>query len=253
MNNSNLIEFTKIITEKGSLFISEGIKLKDGRESPYFLNMGIFNTGQLLSKLGKFYADYIVKNNLYQENDCIIGPSYKGISIALSCSLSLWESHKIDCDFDFDRQNPKTHGEGSNKQNHFVTSAIDKAKRILILDDVASSMKTKKDIIEKINKNFDAKNTPEITGIIIAVDRQLPLPNEKADSGITSISIFQKETGIPVYSLFSIKDIFDIIDSNNLPIWQYDSNNDKKNGKFEALSDYWKEKIRDFHKLYRIR
>ena len=33
--------------------------LKSGRQSPYFFNAGLFNTGKALAKLGQYYAQAI--------------------------------------------------------------------------------------------------------------------------------------------------------------------------------------------------
>ena len=36
-------------------------KTKAGRLSPYFFNLGLFNTGRALSRLGEFYAKALLK------------------------------------------------------------------------------------------------------------------------------------------------------------------------------------------------
>lgn len=38
--------------------------LNSGRQSPYFFNTGLCNTGELLAKLAKFYSDLLVENNI---------------------------------------------------------------------------------------------------------------------------------------------------------------------------------------------
>ena len=38
--------------------------LKSGRESPYFFNAGLFNTGASLARLGRFYAQAIIDSGI---------------------------------------------------------------------------------------------------------------------------------------------------------------------------------------------
>ena len=52
-------------------------KLKSGRESPYFFNAGLFNTGNRLAQLGKYYAQALQESHL--EYDVLFGPAYKGV------------------------------------------------------------------------------------------------------------------------------------------------------------------------------
>ena len=48
-------EFIEFAIEKGVLKFGE-FTLKSGRTSPYFFNAGLFNTGDAIAKLGRFYA-----------------------------------------------------------------------------------------------------------------------------------------------------------------------------------------------------
>src|ERR1700710_2087348 len=68
--------------------------LKSGRVSPYFFNAGLFNTGQRLAGLGRYYAAAIVDNDL--EFDVLLGPAYKGIPIAAATAVQLAEQHGRD-------------------------------------------------------------------------------------------------------------------------------------------------------------
>ncbi|MBT5542225.1 MAG: orotate phosphoribosyltransferase, partial [Gammaproteobacteria bacterium] len=52
-------EFIKFSLNQGVLKFGE-FELKSGRISPYFFNMGLFNTGSTIAKLGDFYAQALV-------------------------------------------------------------------------------------------------------------------------------------------------------------------------------------------------
>ena len=86
--------------------------LKSGRQSPYFFNAGLFNTGKVLARLGQFYAQAIVDSGI--EFDVLFGPAYKGIPLAAACSIALAEHHNINTPYAFNRKEAKAHGEGGN-------------------------------------------------------------------------------------------------------------------------------------------
>jgi orotate phosphoribosyltransferase len=61
--------------------------LKSGRKSPYFFNMGLFNDGQAIAQLGRFYAQAIEQAQI--EFDLLFGPAYKGIPLVTTTSIAL--------------------------------------------------------------------------------------------------------------------------------------------------------------------
>ncbi len=102
-------EFIQFLASCGVLKFGE-FTLKSGRKAPYFLNAGEYKTGEQIKKLGEFYADCIVDNNL--SVDTLFGPAYKGIPLAISAVIALYEKYNINCNFCFDRKEVKDHGEG---------------------------------------------------------------------------------------------------------------------------------------------
>jgi orotate phosphoribosyltransferase len=83
--------------------------LKSGRVSPYFFNIGLFQDGYALSRLGFFYTQVIQEQGL--EFDHIFGPAYKGIPIATAVSIAL-SKQNINKTVTFNRKEVKNHGEG---------------------------------------------------------------------------------------------------------------------------------------------
>ena len=51
-------DFIQFVLDTKALCFGD-YQLKSGRRSPYFYNAGIFNDGQSLAKLSKFYAEAI--------------------------------------------------------------------------------------------------------------------------------------------------------------------------------------------------
>ena len=82
--------------------------------------MAMFRNGRLSIEMGSFFASMMVSEGLVEETDIILGPSYKGSSIALATSIALWQGYDIDLNFEYDRKEAKTHGEGSKTKSMFV-------------------------------------------------------------------------------------------------------------------------------------
>ena len=64
---------------------------KSGRNTQYFVNTGNYKTGAQAAKLGDYYAACI-QHHLPDGGDCLFGPAYKGIPLAVSCSIALTRS-----------------------------------------------------------------------------------------------------------------------------------------------------------------
>ncbi len=84
--------------------------LKSGRQSPYFFNAGLFNTGERLSRLGSAYARCIL--DAAPAFDVLFGPAYKGIPLAAATSMALAAQSGRDTAYAFNRKEVKDHGEG---------------------------------------------------------------------------------------------------------------------------------------------
>ena len=122
-------EFIEFSIEHDVLQFGE-FTLKSGRASPYFFNAGLFNTGERLAELGRFYAAAIVDSGI--EFDLLLGPAYKGIPIASAAAVQLALQHGRDVPWCFNRKEAKDHGEGGL----VVGSPLE--GRVLLVDDVAS-------------------------------------------------------------------------------------------------------------------
>src|SRR5213594_1349270 len=66
---------------------------KAGRKTPYFFNAGLFNDGDSLRRLGRFYAEAYLASGI--AGDQLFGPAYKGISLAAATAIALAEKGTI--------------------------------------------------------------------------------------------------------------------------------------------------------------
>ncbi len=217
---------SKTLAESGALFFDQGLRLKDGRPTPYFVNMGMFRTGRLAMDLGGYFADMMVEKGLAGSTDIIIGPSYKGSAIALSTAVALYRGHGVDLLFDYDRKEAKTHGEGSLGRSVLVNRTLFHGCRLFMVDDVATSMGTKVELMERVRAEAEVRGM-EIrwTGVGIGVDREQTTavyddqgrPLERAGEE-DAIGSFSARTGVPVFCVAGIRDIVEYIYEQGIPV-----------------------------------
>ncbi|MBW2091508.1 MAG: hypothetical protein JRI34_05210 [Deltaproteobacteria bacterium] len=221
-------EFARILAESGALFFDRNLKLKDGRPTPYFVNMGLFRTGRLSFILGSFMAQMIVSRNLLENIDILVGPSYKGSAIAVATAQALWISHNQDILFEYDRKEAKAHGEATTRKSMFVTNALYQGARIFILDDVGTTMRTKYDLIKLLQEESSARGLAlTVTGIGLAIDREQTTAvidsQGRVSEGIKgedAIAQFTSRTGLPVYFLVGIREVIRFLDEARIPVLQ---------------------------------
>jgi orotate phosphoribosyltransferase len=215
-----------VLAETGALFFARDLVLKDGRPTPYFVNMAMFRTGRLSLELGSYFATMMVERGLANETDIILGPSYKGSAIALTASIFLWQEYGRDVLFEYDRKEAKTHGEGSVSRNMFVNRTFFDGCRVFIVDDVATSMGTKYDLLEKVKEEAQALGINyRISGIGIGVDREQVtavydeggklIPGKR---GRNAIQDFVEKSGVPVYAVAGIREIVEYLYGEKAPV-----------------------------------
>lgn len=170
--------------------------LKSGRNSPYFFNTGLFNTGAQLGKLGGFYAQALTNNDI--AFDVLYGPAYKGIPLVSSASIAYAQLTGNDTPFAFNRKESKDHGEGGM----LVGSEL--KGKVLILDDVITAGTSVRESIEIIQT---AGATP--CGVLIALDRQ-----EKGQNQLSAIQEVEQNYGIPVYAIIALNNIIEYLEQN---------------------------------------
>ena len=167
--------------------------LKSGRQSPYFFNCGLFNTGLSLARLGYFYAQAIISANL--EFDVLFGPAYKGIPIASATAIALAGHFDHDVPCSFNRKEVKDHGEGG------ITFGAPLKDRVLIVDDVISAGTS-------INLSIDIiKQSGAIpAGVIVALDRQ-----ERGSDNLSAIQEVEQHHKIRVINIITLDDVVEYI------------------------------------------
>jgi orotate phosphoribosyltransferase len=180
-------EFVDFAAHKGVLLFGE-FTTKAGRKSPYFFNAGLFNDGDSLRRLGRFYAQALQASGL--GFDVLFGPAYKGIPLAAATAVALAEIGR-NVPFAFNRKEIKDHGEGGN-----VIGAPLRG-RVLIIDDVISAGTSVRESVDLIRAAG-----AEPAGVVIAVDRQ-----EKGQAELSAAQEVRRLYEIPVIGICSLDDI----------------------------------------------
>ncbi len=190
-------DFIKFMIESEVLRFGD-FTLKSGRKAPYFVNTGKYRTGGQISRLGEYYAEAYLEHKVSAKT--LIGPAYKGIPLAVSTSIALARKG-VDTGFCFDRKEVKDHGEGGL----FVGQELHDGDKVAIIEDVMTSGKALKEVLPKNNATANV----EVEAMLISVDRM-----EKAlDSGKSAVQEAYDEYGIKVYSIVSVQDIIEAIET----------------------------------------
>src|SRR5580700_5154472 len=158
-------EFIELCVRLGVLKFGT-FTLKSGRESPYFFNAGLFNTGTTINAVGRAYAAALAASDLHF--DMLFGPAYKGIPLVTVTAAAMAEHHGRNLPFAYNRKETKDHGEGGST----VGSPL--AGRVLIIDDVITAGTAIRESIEII-KQAGARPA----GVLLALDRQERAPNSR--------------------------------------------------------------------------
>lgn len=181
-------EFIQFAMAQEALKFGE-FTLKSGRKSPYFFNMGTFNSGRALAQLGRFYAEAIIASGI--EYDMLFGPAYKGIPLVAAVAVALAEHHNQDVPWAFNRKEAKDHGEGG-----WLVGAPLEGK-VLVIDDVITAGTA----IREVATLFE-QTTASMGGVVVALDRQ-----EKGQNELSAIQDVAHSLSIPVASIVGLTDI----------------------------------------------
>ena len=186
-------EFIEFAIEKGVLKFGE-FTLKSGRTSPYFFNAGLFNTGDAIAKLGRFYAAAIEDAKIVY--DVMLGPAYKGIPLATTTVIALANDFGKDVPYVFNRKEVKDHGEGGN----LVGAPL--AGRVLIIDDVITAGTAIREVMTLIDENGA---TPAAT--VIALNRM-----ERGTGELSAIQEVERDYNMQVASIISLDDLVEYLE-----------------------------------------
>jgi orotate phosphoribosyltransferase len=165
-------------------------RLKSGRESPYFFNAGLFNTGAAIAAVGRAYAAAAASSDV--PFDMLFGPAYKGIPLVTATAAALAEVEDRSVPFAFNRKEAKDHGEGGS----IVGSPL--KGRVLIVDDVITAGTAIRESIDIIRASGAIP-----AGVLLALDRQ----ERGGDGAQSAVQEVRAQFGIPVIAVISLAEL----------------------------------------------
>ena len=189
-------EFITFMVRSGVLTFGD-FTTKSGRKTPYFINTGNYKTGAQAAKLGDYYAACI-QQNLPEGVDCLFGPAYKGIPLAVSAAASLYRNYDRDLPYCFNRKEVKDHGEGGM----MVGYKPQNGDRVVIVEDVVTAGTAVRESIELFKHVADVN----INALIVSVDRM-----ERGTGEKTTINELREQYGIRVFPIVTVREVIDFL------------------------------------------
>jgi orotate phosphoribosyltransferase len=183
--------FIQFLIGAGALQFGE-FTLRSGRVSPYFFNVGRFQSGAQVTRLGEFMAEGVMA--AAPGATIVFGPAYKGIPLCLSAAMALSRLHGRDVGYLFDRKEAKTHGDAGR----FVGKLPGAQDRIVLVDDVITDGRTKLEAVAMLRAAFPAP----IDALVIAFDRM-----ERDLQGRDAVREFERATSIAVHALLTLDEL----------------------------------------------
>lgn len=205
-------EFIKFMCDAGVLTFGE-FTLKSGRKAPYFINTGNYKTGEHIAKLGEFYAKCIEENNI--DADVFFGPAYKGIPLAVSAAIAVYNKTGRSVNYCFNRKEAKDHGEGGVIVGH----KIQDGEKVAVIEDVITAGTAIRETLPVLKMAADCN----VSAVIISVDRM-----EKGKGEKSAVQEVYDEFGIKVYPIVTVCDIIECIEDGTIEGKQY----------LQAMKDY---------------
>ena len=215
-------EFITFMVRAGVLTFGD-FTTKSGRRTPYFINTGNYKTGAQAAKLGDYYAACI-QQNLPDGVDCLFGPAYKGIPLAVSAAASLYRNYGRDLPYCFNRKEAKDHGEGGV----MVGCKPQDGDRVVIVEDVVTAGTAVRESIELFQHVADVK----MRALIVSVDRM-----ERGPRACSNLDELREDYGIAVYPIVTVREIIAFLHNRELDGRVYID--DEMKGRMEAYLEQY--------------
>ena len=185
-------EFITFMVRAGVLTFGDFVT-KSGRKTPYFINTGNYKTGAQAAQLGDYYAACI-QEHLPDGVDCLFGPAYKGIPLAVAAASSLYRNYGRDLPYCFNRKEAKDHGEGGA----MVGYKPQDGDRVVIVEDVVTAGTAVRESLAL----FQALGDLKVTALIVSVDRM-----ERGTRDCSTLDELRADHGITVYPIVTVREI----------------------------------------------
>ncbi|NLN97979.1 MAG: orotate phosphoribosyltransferase [Eubacteriaceae bacterium] len=186
-------DFIDFMVHAGVLTFGDFVT-KSGRNTPYFVNTGNYQTSEQISKLGQYYAACLMDRIDISSFNMLYGPAYKGIPLVIATATSLYRDHGIDIAYAFNRKEVKDHGEGGS----LIGYKPKDGDKVIIVEDVITAGTSIRESVPLLKSYADV----DVNALVISVDRM-----EKGQSNKTAISEVKEDFGIETHAIVTVKEI----------------------------------------------
>ncbi len=194
-------EFILFMVKCGVLAFGDFIT-KSGRNTPFFINTGKYETGSQIARLGEFYARAI-HENLGEDCDVLFGPAYKGIPLVVAAAVSFHQLYGRDVSFCFNRKEAKDHGEGGS----LVGRKLNNGDRIVIVEDVTTAGTSIHETAPMLKKSAEVV----LSGLIVSVDRM-----ERGGGAKTALDELRDIYGFKAFSIVTMAEVVEYLHNRDV-------------------------------------
>ena len=196
MTNPDKQRLARLLVDAGAVRFGQ-FTTKSGRVSPYFVNLGAIHRGEQIALLADLYARGIAEQFSAEAPNCLFGPAYKAIPLAVATAISASRALRRPVHYSFNRKEAKMHGEVGT----LVGREPQPDDRVLIVDDVVTDGGAKREAVELLR----SQSAAPIVGLLIAVDRM-----ERGRGTASALAALQAEFGFPATALITIEEVVNL-------------------------------------------
>jgi len=199
----NQRDFVNFMLEEGALKFGD-FTLKSGRKSPFFMNMGTFNEGKQLYKLGHYYAAAIY-DAYGTDFNVLFGPSYKGIPLAVATAMILSNNYGLNVCYCSNRKEIKDHGDSGI----LLGRKLKDGDKVVMIEDVTTSGKSMDETVPIVRAQADI----EIVGLMVSLNR-----HEASVEGGTTTALedVASKYGFPTGAIVSMPEVISYMQEREL-------------------------------------
>ena len=215
-------EFIHFMVDAGVLRFGS-FTLKSGRQAPFFINTGNYQTGSQLRKLGGYYAKAIAES-FGLDFEVLFGPAYKGIPLSAAAVIAISEEYGKDVRYSSNRKEAKDHGDAGI----LLGSKISDGDRVVIIEDVTTAGTSIRETLPLLRAQGDVS----VLGLVVSVDRM-----ERGTGDKSALAEIEEKFGLRTTAIVTMQEVVECL------------YNREYNGRV-VIDDELKASIDDYYRQY---
>lgn len=189
-------EFIHFMVDAGVLRFGS-FTLKSGRQAPFFINTGNYQTGSQLRKLGGYYAKAIAES-FGLDFEVLFGPAYKGIPLSAAAVIAISEEYGKDVRYSSNRKEAKDHGDAGI----LLGSKISDGDRVVIIEDVTTAGTSIRETLPLLRAQGDVS----VLGLVVSVDRM-----ERGTGDKSALAEIEEKFGLRTTAIVTMQEVVECL------------------------------------------